>query len=265
MSAQPNSAGEPTGPLKAWLERDGALLRLRLARPKANIVDAQMIAALSSCFSSDKENKGLLAVLLDHEGPHFSFGASVEEHLPEKCAAMLAGLHALLGAMLEWRKPILVAIRGQCLGGGLELAMAGHLLFVAPDAQLGQPEIKLGVFPPAASVLLPLRITQARAEDLLYSGRSIDGATATAWGLANQADADPAAAALAYFDAHLAEKSASSLALGVHAARSAFAELARARLADAEDSYIDDLMATRDANEGLAAFLEKRRPKWEHR
>jgi cyclohexa-1,5-dienecarbonyl-CoA hydratase len=265
MSAQPQQADTAVGPLKAWLERDGALLRLRLARPKANIIDAQMVAALSGSFSLHKKNKGMLAVLLDHEGPNFSFGASVEEHLPEHCAAMLAGLHALLGTMLEWRQPILVAVRGQCLGGGLELAMAGHLLFVAPDAQLGQPEIKLGVFPPAASVLLPLRIAQARAEDLLYSGRSIDGATAAAWGLANQAAADPGAAALAYFDEHLAGKSAASLAHGVRAARFPFAELARARLADAEESYLNDLMNTRDAPEGLAAFLAKRRPAWEHR
>jgi cyclohexa-1,5-dienecarbonyl-CoA hydratase len=265
MSGQAQPSAETAAPLKAWLERDGALLRLRLARPKANLIDAQMIAALSGSFSTYRNSPGLLAVLLDHEGPHFSFGASVEEHLPENCAAMLAGLHALLGTMLEWRQPILVAIRGQCLGGGLELAMAGHLLFVAPDAQLGQPEIKLGVFPPAASVLLPLRIAQARAEDLLYSGRSIDGATAAAWGLANQCAEEPYAAALAYFDAHLAGKSASSIAHGVHAARSPFAELARARLADAEESYLNELMNTRDAQEGLAAFLAKRSPAWEHR
>jgi cyclohexa-1,5-dienecarbonyl-CoA hydratase len=265
MSAQPDQAAQPAPPLKAWLERGGALLRLRLARPKANVIDAQMIAALSGSFSSYEKSQGILAVLLDHEGPHFSFGASVEEHLPENCAAMLASLHALLGTMLDWRQPILVAVGGQCLGGGLELAMAGHLLFVAPDAQLGQPEMRLGVFPPAASVLLPLRISQARAEDLLYSGRSIDGLTAAAWGLANQAAADPVAAALAYFDANLADKSASSIAFAVRAARTAFAELARARLAEAEESYLNDLMETHDANEGLKAFVEKRRPKWEHR
>jgi len=265
MSALPQQVGADAGPLKAWLERDGALLRLRLARPKANIIDARMVAALAGSFSSFRNRRGLLAVLLDHEGAHFSFGASVEEHLPENCAAMLAGLHALLGTMLEWPQPILVAARGQCLGGGLELAMAGNLLFVAPEAQLGQPEIRLGVFPPAASVLLPLRIAQARAEDLLHSGRSIDGATAAAWGLANQVADDPAAAALAYFDAHLADKSASSIAHGVRAARMAFAELARARLAEAEESYLNDLMNTRDAQEGLAAFLAKRRPAWEHR
>ena len=91
-------------PLKVWLEprgsKAGALLRLRLARPKANLIDAAMIAALSAAFDTHRGNRGLLATLIDHEGPHFSFGASVEEHLPEHCTEMLAGLHALLGHML---------------------------------------------------------------------------------------------------------------------------------------------------------------------
>jgi len=252
-------------PLKLWLEREGALLRLRLARPKANIIDAAMIAALRAAFDAHRANTGLLAALVDHEGPHFSFGASVEEHLPERCAEMLSSLHALLGGMLEWPKPILVCAGGQCLGGGLEFAAAGHLLFVAPDARLGQPEINIGVFAPAASVLLPARIGQARAEDLLFSGRSVDAQTALAWGLANEVAPDPAAAALAWFDRNLAGKSAASLALAVRAVRQPFAELARARLDDVEALYLDKLMSTRDAKEGLDAFIAKRQPRWEHR
>lgn len=254
-----------TEPLKVWLEQDGTLLRLRLARPKANIIDAPMIAALTQALSAHDGNNGLLAALLDHEGPHFSFGASVEEHLPERCAEMLASLHRLLEHMLEWPKPIMVCVRGQCLGGGLELAAAGHLLFAAPEAQFGQPEIKLGVFAPAASVLLPARIGQARAEDLLYSGRSIDARTAAAWGLANEVADDPVVAALSYFETHFSGKSATSLAHAVRAARGPFSELARARLDDVEAIYLEELMTTRDANEGLKAFVEKRKPKWEHR
>jgi cyclohexa-1,5-dienecarbonyl-CoA hydratase len=252
-------------PLKAWLERDGALLRLRLARPKANLIDAAMIAALAEAFAGYRDNAGLLAALVDHEGPHFSFGASVEEHLPGACEQMLASLHALLGAMLEWPRPILMSVRGQCLGGGLELALAGNLLFAAPDARFGQPEMKLGVFAPAATVRRPWRSGQARAEDLLYSGRWIDAPSALAWGLANEIADDPAAAAAAYFDQHLAPKSAAALAHAVRAAREPFAELARARLDDVEVLYLEKLMATRDAKEGLAAFMEKRAPKWEHR
>ena len=254
-----------SAPLLASVERDGALLRLTLARPKANIVDGAMIAALRAALAQHAGSATLRGVLLDAQGPHFSFGASVEEHLPAACGPMLAGLHALIVAMVEFPAPILVAVRGQCLGGGLEVALAGSLIFAAPDAKLGQPEMKLGVFAPAASVLLPLRIGQARAEDLLYSGRSIDAATALAWGLANEVSDDPSAAALAYFESHLAGKSAASLAHAVRAAREPFADLARARLEDVETLYLEKLMTTRDANEGLKAFIEKRQPKWEHR
>ena len=164
-------AGEPgvsDTPLSVWLDRDGALLRLRLNRPKANIVDAAMIAALREALAAYRGQAGVLAALLDAEGPHFSFGASVEEHLPAQCAAMLASLHGLIVDMLEWPAPILVAARGQCLGGGLEVAMGGSLIFAGNDAKFGQPEIRLGVFAPAASVLLPPRIGQAAAEEMLF-------------------------------------------------------------------------------------------------
>jgi len=254
-----------SSPLKVWLECDGALLRLRLARPKANIIDAAMIAALDRAFAEHAGNAGLRAALVDHEGPHFSFGASVEEHLPDKCASMLRSLHALLERMLDWPKPILMAVRGQCLGGGLEFASAGHLLCVAPDAQLGQPEMRLAVFAPAASCLLPLRIGQSRAEDLLYSGRSIDAQTALAWGLANEIADDPVAAALEYFGKHLADKSGAALNYAVRAARAPFAAAAKQRLAEVERLYLEGLMKTRDAVEGLHAFIEKRPARFEHR
>lgn len=252
-------------PLKVWLERDGTLLRLRLARPKANIVDAAMIAALDSALAEYREVKELRAVLLDHEGPHFSFGASVEEHLPESCAAMLKSLHALVRSMVNYPLPFLVSIKGQCLGGGLEVAAAGSMLFAAPDAKLGQPEIKLAVFAPAASCLLPERIGQARAEDLLFSGRSMGAEEALASGLVDYLAEDPEAAALAYFDQHLASSSASTLRFAVVAARDEYRQRVLAKLERVETLYLSQLMATHDAVEGLSAFLEKRQAKWENR
>jgi len=251
-------------PLAVRLERDGALLRLTLARPKANLIDAAMIAALSAALAAHRGG-AQRGVLLDAEGPHFSFGASVEEHLPDRCAAMLSSLHALIVAMLEYPAPILVAVRGQCLGGGLEVALAGGLVFAAPDAQLGQPEMKLGVFAPAASCLLPHRVSQSTAEDLLLSGRSLGAADALRVGLVDAVADDPAAAALAYFDAHYAGKSAAALACALTAARGLYLPDVRRRLAEVERLYLDTLMKTHDANEGLAAFLAKRPPQWEHR
>jgi cyclohexa-1,5-dienecarbonyl-CoA hydratase len=246
------------------LEGDGALLRLSLNRPKANIVDAQMIAALDKALADHRGSRDLKAVLLQAEGPHFSFGASVEEHLPQSCETMLKSLHALVRTMLEFPVPVMVAIQGQCLGGGLEVAMAGHHLIAAPDASLGQPEMMLGVFAPAASVLMPERVGQARAEDLLYSGRSVSGTDAQAMGLVDALADDPSAAAIAYFDKHLAAKSASSLRMAVKAARAGYTARIITRLEQVEALYLDDLMSTRDAVEGLTAFIAKRQPKWEN-
>ena len=251
--------------LGVWVEHDGALLRLRLARPKANIVDAAMIVALHGAFVEHEKAGPLRGVLLDAEGPHFSFGASVQEHLAEHCAAMLSSLHALVIAMVEFPVPVLVAVQGQCLGGGLEVALAGGPIFATPDAQFGQPEMKLGVFAPAASVLLPYRVNQTAAEDLLFSGRSINGEEANAIGLVHALDAEPQAAAMTYFEQHLRDKSAAALACAVTAARSPMRAEVRRRLGEVERLYLDRLMHTRDANEGLAAFLAKRSPQWEHR
>ena len=258
-------AAAGAGPLKVWLERDGALLRLRLARPKANLCDAEMIGALQTALDAHRATRGLRGVLLDHEGPHFSFGASVEEHLAERCAAMLASLHALVLALADFPAPVLVAVRGQCLGGGLEIALAGGPIFAAPDAAFGQPEIKLGVFAPAASCLLPWRLDAVAAEELLWSGRSVDAAEAKVIGLVQQIADDPVAAALAYFDQHLAPRSAASLACAVAAVRAPRVRRLRRRLAEVERLYLERLMSTHDANEGLAAFIAKRPPAWEHR
>ncbi len=254
-----------TAPLRVWFESEGRLLRLFLSRPKANLIDAAMIAALDGALSEHLGNPSLAAVLIDADGPHFSFGASVEEHRPGQCADMLRGIHRLILRMVESPVTILAAVRGQCLGGGLEVAAAGHLLFVAPDAVLGQPEMKLGVFAPAASCLLPELIGPMRALDLLLSGRSITGADAAAIGLANEAAADPLAAALAYFDQHLKPKSASSLRHAVKAARFDYAARIKSKLKAVEQSYLDELMTTHDAVEGLEAFIAKRAAQWTHR
>jgi cyclohexa-1,5-dienecarbonyl-CoA hydratase len=252
-------------PLKIWHDREGQLLRLRLARPKANIIDAAMVKALSGAFTGAAQEPALKAVLLDAEGPHFSFGASVEEHLPKQCAAMLRSLHALLLEMLRCPVPVLVAIRGQCLGGGLEVACAGTVLFAADDAQIGQPEIKIAVFAPGASCLLPERIGRAAAEELLLSGRSCSAEEALRLGLVNEVAENPETAALAWFDNRLGDSSGSSLRYALRAVRSGFIERVSAGLEEVEQLYLDGLMSTHDAEEGLTAFIEKRPPVWQHR
>jgi cyclohexa-1,5-dienecarbonyl-CoA hydratase len=178
---------------------------------------------------------------------------------------MLAALHALLLRLLASPVPVLVVVRGQCLGGGLELALAGTLIFAAPEASLGQPEIRLGVFAPFASAVLPERIPRAAAEELLLSGRSLTAEEARAIGLVDHVSDDPEATACAWFATHLADKSGAALRFALQAARLDMVDRVRDRLARLERLYLDGLMSTRDAKEGLNAFLARRPAHWEHR
>jgi cyclohexa-1,5-dienecarbonyl-CoA hydratase len=251
-------------PLNSWLERDEQVLRLQLARPKANIIDAEMIDALSEALENYVADKRMLAVVLDADGPNFSFGASVEEHLPDQCAGMLRKINSLVLQMIGYPVPIVAAVHGQCLGGGLEVACAASPIIVAPDAQLGQPEISLAVIAPAASCLLPERVGQAQAEMLLLSGKSIGAQRAKNIGLADEVSDTPTEAALAWIDDNIIGKSASSLRIAVTAARHDYVERIRKKLDTVEKMYVDELMKNRDPVEGLNAFLEKRKPVWEN-
>jgi cyclohexa-1,5-dienecarbonyl-CoA hydratase len=254
-----------TAPVRVERGEGGALWRVFLARPKANVLDTAMTAELAEVWRQAAGAPALKAIVLEGEGPNFSFGASVPEHLPDRVAAMLGAFHAMFRALAAAGVATLAAVRGQCLGGGLELAAFCNRVFAAPGARLGQPEIRLGVLAPVASVLLPHRIGRAAAEDLCLSGRTLDAAEALRLGLADEVADDPAAAALAYAKANLLPHSAAALRCAQRALRAEWHRVLFAALAAAERLYLDELMATADAVEGVRAFLEKRSPQWRDR
>jgi len=258
-------ASDPRSPAVA-LERqdDGAVWLLRLARPKANVVDEGMTAALAAVFDEARTAVGLKAIVLSAQGPNFSLGASVQEHMPDRVAGMLQRFHGLFRTIAAADVPLLSAVRGHCLGGGLELAAFGQRMFAAPDAKFGQPEIALGVFAPVASLLLPERVGRGAAEDLCLSGRTIGVDEALRIGLCDAVADDPEAAALAYARDQLGRHSASSLRHAVRAVRGPFVHRFLQQLAELERAYLDDLMTTHDAREGIAAFVEKRPAAWSH-
>ncbi|RMG09503.1 MAG: cyclohexa-1,5-dienecarbonyl-CoA hydratase [Planctomycetota bacterium] len=249
--------------VRSTLEEEGSLLRLTLQRPKANILDRTMVEALREEIGQARRWAPVRSVLIHGEGKHFSFGASVEEHRPEEVNEMLPEFHALFRELAECGKVLLAAVRGQCLGGGLELAAFCQRVFAAPGAQLGQPEIRLGVFAPVASLILPLRIGQARSDDLLLSGRVVSAEEALRMGLVDAVVEDPIEAARAYHREHLMPRSAAALRYATLAARTGLRRALR-DLDEVERLYLSDLMATHDAPEGIASFLEKRAPQWTH-
>lgn len=244
---------------------DGALWHVTLDRPKANIIDREMTCELIDVFARARDSSDLKAICLTGAGDHFSFGASVQEHAPDQVREMLSTFHLLFRRIAESTVMTLAAVRGQCLGGGLELVAFCNRVFVTSDACLGQPEIRLGVFAPVASVLLPERMRRGAAEDLCMTGRSLSGEAARLEGLADELAEDPVLAAEQYFETHLAPHSATSLRHAHRAIRRQFYERFFEALESIETLYLNELMATADAREGIAAFLEKRSASWRNR
>lgn len=243
----------------------GAFWRVTFGGSKGNILDRAMLAEISRVFMEARTAPGLKAICLEGAGGQFSFGASVQEHLPGQAHEMLEDIRRLVLHVLDSHVVVLAAVRGNCLGGGLELASVCHRVFASADARFGQPEIRLGVFAPVASIVLPGRIGRAHAEDLCLTGRIVTAPEALEMGLIDEiAGGDPADAALAWAQAGFSGHSAASLRLAVRAIRAELTARVRDELPVLEELYLQELMATHDANEGLRAFLDKRPPVWRH-
>lgn len=250
------------------LERrsEGRVARLSIDAGKGNVLTREVIAVLRDVFDEIGGDRDLRAVVIAAEGKHFSFGASVPEHAPGEVERMLPELAALFRDIARAALPVTAAVRGACLGGGLELVLAAHHLVVAEDAKLGLPEVTLGVFPPVAAAVLPYRVPQPVADRLVISGEQVSGTEAVRIGLAD--DARPASEVERTAEAW-AERfvSLSSVAVrfATRAARWGFDRALDRDLAALTDLYLGELMSTEDAREGIAAFMEKREPAWVNR
>jgi cyclohexa-1,5-dienecarbonyl-CoA hydratase len=241
---------------------DGAIWRVAFSNGKGNVLDHETMTKLADVFREAKSAVALKAICLEGAGKHFSFGASVQEHLPAQVAVMLATFLGLAFAMLESDVVIVAAVRGQCLGGGLEVATLCNRVIADVDATFAQPEILLGVFAPVGSIALVDRVGRAAAEDLCLTGRSVDARVAHGMGLVSAVSEHPAEAAIDWARESFADRSASSLRHAVRAIRLGLVTKLRTELPGLEAQYLNHLMQTADAVEGLTAFIEKRSPVW---
>jgi cyclohexa-1,5-dienecarbonyl-CoA hydratase len=247
--------------IKVSYTHDNSVARIILDDGKGNVLDHIMMDELLMLLDSYKDNNHIKVIIFEGAGKHFSFGASVDEHQKDMAAAM-----QLFFTLRDLSIPTLAKISGQCLGGGMELAIMCNFLFADKTAKLGQPELVLGVFPPPASIILPEKIGLARAEELLLTGKTISAERAKDIGLLNDVFDDKAALETEvnlFIENFILPKSSSSLRYGVKASRIKFNHVLGNFLPILEQLYVDSLMNTKDANEGINSFLEKRKPVWQ--
>jgi cyclohexa-1,5-dienecarbonyl-CoA hydratase len=251
-------------PVTVSFNRDQTRAAFRLSQAPGNILTADSMDALRAGLETASQNPHLKLITLEGIGEDFSFGASIPEHTPDEITRVLRTMHALVEELLEVGAVTAALVRGRCLGGGFELALACDVIFAADNATFGLPEILLGVFPPAASVLLPARIGTARAMVPILTGESRPASDWRDDGLVQMVTApgELNAAVDQWFEEHLARKSAAALRHAVTAARSIILSQVRGTLPALERLYLTELMRTHDAVEGVQAFLQKRAPHW---
>lgn len=252
------------GAVRTISECNGSLFRLVVDKPKGNVFTRAVMLELDEALTQAQRDANVKLITLEGAGPHFSFGASVEEHVREQIPQALAALRKLTLTIAGSKVPVAACVQGVCLGGAFEVVLACHFTFAAPDARMGLPEIKLGVFPPVACALLAKKFGQAIADRMILSGEELTGEQLRNFGLVHHVypAAELTAEVQAWFKRTLGMYSASSIRHATQAAREPLMKCLEERLIAHEKTYIEQLMATHDANEGIAAFLEKRNAAW---
>jgi cyclohexa-1,5-dienecarbonyl-CoA hydratase len=237
--------------------------RVSLDNPPRNVIDLQTMEELARALAEVESRSDISIVVLSGAGKAFSVGVDIAAHARDQVETMLAKFHAVMRALVATRKVSIAAVHGHCLGGGAELAMVCDLVYTTELAHWAFPEIKLGCYPPVAVTALAALVGQKHAADLILTGRSITGAEAAEIGLANRAVPEgQLTAAVEESVQHLLELSPATLAVTKKALYAWDSIHFDKGLARAEKIYLEELLRTEDAQEGITAFVEKRKPAW---
>jgi cyclohexa-1,5-dienecarbonyl-CoA hydratase len=238
---------------------------LTLARPPVNVLHIPMLEQMESALAQLAADEQVRTLVLEANGKLFSAGVDVANHTPDKVEVMIPLFDRVCVALAAFPVPAIAAVQGHALGGGCEIVLCCDLVVMAAAAKLGQPEIQLAAIAPIAALRLPQLAGYRMAADLLFTGRTLTAAEAYRLGLVNAVVESEEVAGWAQEKAsHIAGLSRAALVLTKRALGHGYSDWTH-NLPHLERLYLEDLMATADAQEGLAAFLEKRRPTWQHR
>ena len=256
-------------PSTIGVHTEGRVTWITLDRPPLNIMDTGMMRSLSRALTPLLDSRTSDCEFLIFRGAGeraFSAGAEVADHTPERVGGMLAAFHQVFRQLERAECVTIAAVHGHCLGGGMELASFCDFVIAGESAEFGQPEIKLGCFPPVALVTLPALIGPRAAMDLILSGRTISASEAQRLGIVSRVVGDgQLESATRELVSSLRELSSAVLKLTSRTMRRRQLENFDAELAKVEQIYLGQLMKLADAREGVRAFLEKRRPTWRGR
>ncbi len=247
-------------------EKEGGVARIIFNRPKHNMLSIAMMEEINDELSALLADKGLKCLVISGEGKSFCAGVDVEDHKPELVDEMIATFNRLFELIDKLEIPTIAAVHGACLGGGMEVAIACDMIIAAKGASFGQPEIKLGFFPPYAAIRLPKLIGQAKALEVCVTGKRYTADEARSLGFVSQTtDDDKFSAELEKLVGEIKSSSPLIIRLNKLAVRQNLDKGFAAALADVGNLFLKTLMKTEDTQEGMNSYFERRKAEWKNR
>ena len=251
----------PAAPVR--YTREGGIGRVVLDRPPVNVLDIATLEALNAALAAADADRGLKVLALSGAGRAFCAGVDVADHTEDRIERMLHLFHDAVRRLMSFDVPVVALVHGAALGGGCELALACDFVLASDNLKLGQPEIQLGVFPPVAVALLNRLIGRQNTLDLVLTGRTLRADEAQVVGLVSRVfSSTEFVSASESVLRGLAAQSGPVMRLAKRAVRGSAGLPFIPALERAEDLYLNELMQLADAREGIAAFVEKRKPVW---
>lgn len=247
------------------LHTEDGIASIVMNHPPLNVMDTPMMAEFNALLEPLVNDSRLVAIVIGAEGKAFSAGVDVGDHTADKVAGMIDVFHGIFRKLATTDALTIALVNGAALGGGCELACFCDIVLASARAKFGQPEVKVGVFPPVAASILPLQVGLRKAIELNALGAVIKADEALRIGLVSHVY--PVEEFDERVKAYLDDIRALSRPV-VRLAKKATSIVARgqimAHLERAERLYLDELMSLSDAHEGIEAFVQKRAPQWSH-
>ena len=242
--------------------KDGVAI-LTLSRSPLNVLNIEMMEEISTYFEELRKEKSLKLLVIQGVGKAFSAGVDVGEHLGDSANKMIEVFHKIFRLMDILKVPSIAAVNGAALGGGCELALYCDMVIAVEKAKFGQPEIQVGVIPPIAALIFPRMIGRKKAMELILSGDTVSAQEALALGLINKVVPETALQEeVSGWIEKFKKLSGIILKIAKEATLAGLNDDVEKGLKAIEKIYLEDMMKTHDATEGLKAFMEKRKPIW---
>jgi cyclohexa-1,5-dienecarbonyl-CoA hydratase len=248
------------------LDQSGGVARITLARPKHNVFNIEMMKELITELEKLKADRELKCVVIAGEGPSWCAGVEVADHKPAQVDAMIATFNRMLELIEGQVVPTIASVHGACLGGGMEAAIACDIVVAGKSAVFGQPEIKLGFFPPYAAIRLPHLVGPGKAIEICTTGKRYVAEDAKNMGFVSSCVEDSRLAETV--DALVKEIQYASpliIRLNKQAVKQHLGLVFPEALKGVSDLFLNTLMKTADTLEGMASFEEKRKPTWKNK